>query len=208
MPLSQVEIAQCDAKVLAVVREDIGKEIAEYYASAVFFGDHKKPEQPNNEIRNALNHLARAYQADTFLVAETDFKAADRHIVRAKRDSLKLAIIGLFSHLSGLIRSAEYYYGSIPPGLVVQRSQLISARADAYRAESNGDEDTTERLQSVYLASLKLLHDLQDRFPAATRSHRLKIILLRLWRQAWSLGIGFSLGVTASLVAAWVWDNR
>jgi len=205
--LTAAEVAECDQIALGIIRDDVGVEIAEYYAAAVFFGDNKKPEQPNNEIRNALNHLARAYECDSMADAQDDLAAAHRHIKRAKRDSLKLAIIGLFDHLSHLLKSAEYHYGSIPPALIVRRSELVTARADAYRAESSGHSDATVRLQQVYITATEFLDEVQKAYPAASRDRKIRIFLLKLRRQALSIGIGFILGIGASLTAAWVWEE-
>jgi hypothetical protein len=122
MPLSVEEIAQCEAVITQTVRQDIAIELAEYYGAAVFYGNNEKPEQPNNHIRNALNHLARSCECETWSNACEEHAAAARHLERAKRDSLKLATIGIFDEIRMLLRNAEAGYGLVDPAFIVRRS--------------------------------------------------------------------------------------
>ena len=151
MPLTPEKVAQCDARMFAIIHEDIGKRLAEYYAAAVFFNDDKHPAQVNNEIRNALNHLTRArHESDSWSAAEENFKAAMRHVERAQRDCLKLAIIGLFGQLTETFRGIEYYYGAVQPAFSVRKTELIKRRKEAYLKESKGEETIVNILVGKY----------------------------------------------------------
>ena len=207
MPLTPAEIAQLDAVLIRIVRQDIGTELAEYYGAAVFYSDNVKPEQPNNEIRNALNHLARAYDASTWAEAQADIAAAERHVLRAKRDALKLAVIGLFSQAREILQSARYFYGAIPPPLLVRRSELTERRREVYARESSGHRGATALLLGIFVDASRFLLDLQNEFPAATPGRRFRILLLRVGRQVTALAVGFLLGVLGSLCAAALWEH-
>jgi hypothetical protein len=205
--LSSPEVAKCDAITLEIIKQDIGVELTEFYGAAVFFNDNVKPEQPNNEIRNALNHIARAYESQDWAEADDNIGAAKRHIERAKRDSLKLAIIGVFGQIRGIVSSADYYYGTIPPALMVRRADLAERRRMVYAMESAGSNDITTVMLGIFVDAKTLLDDLQNQFPAATPERKTKIFFLRLRRQAVAVLVGFVLGALASLSANFIWER-
>ena len=208
MPLTPEKVAQCDARMFAIIHEDIGKRLAEYYAAAVFFNDDKHPAQVNNEIRNALNHLTRArHESDSWSAAEENFKAAMRHVERAQRDCLKLAIIGLFGQLTETFRGIEYYYGAVQPAFSVRKTELIKRRKEAYLKESKGEETIVNILVGIYADALVLGDEIQAAHPAAGRVSSWKIRFLKLKRQGISLFVGFAVGVAASLSAAAIWEK-
>jgi hypothetical protein len=207
VPLTEEERGRCDEVALRFIRQDIGLELAEYYGAAVFYGNNVKPEQPNNQLRNALNHLARAYEASDWASAQKQIELAEGHVTRAKRDSLKLATIGLFDEIRQLLRNAEYYYGPVNPTHLITRGELIERRRRAYARESAGHADATNVMLALFVDAKSFLDQLQSAFPAASARRRLKIFFVRIQRQVGALAIGFALGVSASLSANYIWEQ-
>lgn len=80
------------SRILEVIKEDFHNDFMDVYALTISLTD-KHPEQANNEIRNALNHLARALMIDTPQDALEQITKAQGHIERAKRDCLKISLI-------------------------------------------------------------------------------------------------------------------
>lgn len=190
-----------------MIVHDIGHDLAEYYGAALFYGGNLKPEQPNNELRNALNHMARALEAADVASAQEDLGKAAGHIERAKRDSLKLATIGLFDEIRGILGNAALYNGGVPPALSVRRSELNGSRRDIYAAESAGYRGTTLQMLKLYAESDAFLKELQELYPAVNSKRRWRMRLYHIRNHFLSYAIAFGLGVAGSLTASYLWEN-
>ena len=207
MPLTTAEKRRCESVLVEAVRQDIGIELAEYYGAAVFFGKNEKPEQPNNEIRNALNHFARAFECETWAEAEKNHASSRAHLERAKRDSLKLATIGLFGEIREILRNAEAWYGIIEPAILVRKSRLVDWRLDTYIKESSGHNGTTLHMLELFSEAREFHLELLDKYPAVSGERRRGIWLIRLRRGAVGMAIAFVLGAMSGVAGNYLYAN-
>lgn len=207
MALTEAQLENCKDVIVRALRVDIAVELAEYYGAAVFFGDNKRPEQPNNEIRNAINHYARAFEADTWEEAEKNIRAAESHIERAKRDSLKLAAIGLFQEIQNIILSIESHYGSLDPAFVLRKTKLKEKRREVYIGESSGNNNTTLRLLELFLEARGFLDDIQAKFPGIDSKSKTKLLMIKLRRHLLVIGISFFVGVASGVLGNYIWSK-
>lgn len=72
------------------------------------------PLQFTNELRNAINHLARAYCCENDADVDEEIRKAIGHIERAKRDCLKMSSIAISEDISSQFMLIEQKYGLLP----------------------------------------------------------------------------------------------
>ena len=207
MALTHAEIAKCQDALVRAVQFDIGVELAEYYGAAVFFGKNQKPEQPNNEIRNAINHFARAFEANDWAEAEEDIRKACGHIERAKRDSLKLAAIGLFEEIRDLLLSIEVHYGFLDLAIAMKKSELKEERRRIYMLESSGHKDMNVMFLKLFADSRDFLTGIQNRFPGIRAQSTRRLVVMK-WKRHISISmISFSIGAVSGVFANYIWSH-
>src|ERR1700722_4867729 len=106
MALSQVERRAVESPVLSIIIDDFGKDFQDVYSYAVTVLE-LAPEQANNEVRNALNHIVRALAAQTMQEANQNLGQSEGHIERARRDCIKLAVIHVHEQIKSDMLSIE-----------------------------------------------------------------------------------------------------
>lgn len=98
------------------------------------------PEQANNEVRNALNHLARAYTAENPSEADDNLSKARSHIERAKRDCLKIILIYSNNEIERLMHYCQERCGFIHDRHVIKHREIQIKRRKIYVEETNGKQ--------------------------------------------------------------------
>src|SRR5579875_3001772 len=98
MPMPDADRQAVLARIGTILECDIHGRLQDFYAGAVALTE-KQPDQVNNEVRNAVTHMARAYCADTRAAADQQLNQAVSHIERAMRDCLKLSVIELHDRI-------------------------------------------------------------------------------------------------------------
>jgi hypothetical protein len=157
MPLSKDEEREVLSRVRKLILEDFHEDFQEIYSYAVTTLEIA-PEQANNEIRNALNHIARALTADDMAHAEDNLSQARGHIERAKRDCLKLALIHIHEQLRSDLLSIEIVEGAVPMSKRTRLKSLENSAKQARMAESDGEANVTNMMADVF-ADMKTFRD-------------------------------------------------
>jgi len=140
--------ASVQAEVLRLITHDFHQEFGEIHARTVAFTDIQ-PEQANNEIRNALNHMARALLETDETRAKKDVAKAYSHLDRATRDCLKIAIIGKHEHVKRLAQEVREIERVTPRKVADDLEALETRRIKALRQESRGDNGCTESMAQL-----------------------------------------------------------
>ena len=119
------------------------------------------PQQADNQIRNAMTHLARAAAQDDQKQIDTELRQAFLHIERAKRDCLKLSVIGKKQQIIDQIKSVHLAKGGLPPEIMQRRLQAAFDQKVVYTNEARGKEigpaleDLLEQLVSLETALIE-----------------------------------------------------
>lgn len=97
------------------------------------------PEQSNNEIRNALTHLARALEIEKSEEMLTQVNKAKDHIERGKKDCLKMCIIEMHGRIRSMLATIEFKEGIIPNKFNIRTIDLEKRRKEAAIKETRND---------------------------------------------------------------------
>lgn len=189
------------SRVKQLIIEDFHDDFQEVYSYAVTSLE-VVPEQANNEIRNALNHIARALTANDPAEVDNNLAQAKGHIERAKRDSLKLALIHLHEQIKSDLLSIEIVEGAVPMSLRTRLKTLEAAVVNTRRAETDGDANVTDMMGEAF-ADLKIFRDdLHAQFTVPTeRRTRLQRFLFRIRHSLAVFITGIAVGVVAGIAA-------
>lgn len=122
-----------------------------------------KPDQANNEIRNGLNHLARALAEQKPDDASLQFRKAEDHFDRAKRDCLKISLVQLHDDLWREITDIEIVDGHIDSNLRKRVRRWEDGRLSIARAECRGELEISARLLRLVNDGIDLKRELRDR---------------------------------------------
>jgi hypothetical protein len=142
-----------DDKILDILKNEYLSDYIEILGISVGITEYY-PQQADSQIRNALTHLARA-AINSGQEADNEIEKAKTHIERAKRDCLKLAIIGKKEHLSDHIKSLHFAKGGLPEQLMEKRLQVAYDQRVAFINESKGINITSD-LESVLTQLLNI----------------------------------------------------
>ena len=147
---------QDNEKVLTVLTESYLEDYIEILGISVSIIGYY-PLQADSQIRNAITHLSRAIvnPADE----DDEITKAKRHIERAKRDCLKLALLGKREHISDHIKSIRYAKGGLPEDVMVRRVQIELDQKKALINEARG-MDINPELENVLAQMLELEDEL------------------------------------------------
>ncbi|MEZ5490903.1 MAG: hypothetical protein R3F50_11370 [Gammaproteobacteria bacterium] len=149
--------------VAEIIHDIYLQDFLEIYGLTIAIAE-THPEQVNNELRNALTHLARALSSEAD-DPEKELESAKSHIRRAKRDCLKIAILHKRDQILGSIHRIEYDQGILPSKLKTRLKTIEQKRRDVFRSESSGNSVTVQ-LQEILADVLELgdqiLTDHQD----------------------------------------------
>lgn len=200
MQFSPQDGRSTETSVLEVIARDFHEEFMDMYALAVATAE-VHPEQANNEVRNAVNHLARALLAEDEHEQEDQVRKARGHIERAKRDCLKITLIRKHKLLSGAAWRLQVRDGLLPEAIRKRLRTIERGRKSALQAENRGAEDATEQLLDLVNECMELEDTLyeQHHVPGEVVTW-----VRRLWWQA-SKAVGslvLLLGVTYVCTAA------
>lgn len=163
MALSDDEQREIESLVKSLVLKDFRDEFQEIYSYAVAVLE-VAPEQANNEIRNALNHISRALDAESLAAAREDVEKAAGHFERAKRDSLKLANIHLHEQIKSDLLYIETIEGSVPFSIKQRLATLEQRGADTRRGEARGEPGVTDKLADLFADQKQFRDDIHKQF--------------------------------------------
>lgn len=199
--MTAAEQRRVRATVVRVLKEDIHRDLMSLYAIAVALNE-QHPEQVNNEIRNAVSHLCRALQADSYADAEKQIKRAqESHIERAKRDCLKLSIAELTDRIRVALDHVKVTKGNISPALLETRRELLEKRELALTRDIEGIDGVLESLADAF-NGMKTFY---DDITASLNLPRSKVGRWRIkFRLAWRWISGTIAALTLSIVAFFI----
>lgn len=158
------------------------------YLAATIGLTEKLPEEVNNQIRNAMTHLARAQVAPTQSALGDEVSKAKSHIDRANRDCLKASIIVAREKLDNLVAEARFYHAGLTPELQTRLKNIAEDRQEAYKAEAQGRADIVVCLEKL-LADIMFASDIiQETYrEAGSKKAKLTRFLFRWYRPAFTL---------------------
>jgi hypothetical protein len=192
MALTAQERAVVESYIIKFLQTDFIDTLSLYYAEGVAYSS-RHPQNINNELRNALTHLARALNAPSMHEAQDNMDSAGRHIERFKRDCLKVAVIYSGKDVNNLLTHAHRRFKGVDPSLTIEASKIVRSRVDATIKEAIGIEQSVPTWEALALR----IGQLRERIFALYPSLDPKKIWLPLW--AYKLWDIFKF-VTASLV--------
>jgi len=160
------------------------------------------PQEILNELRGAFTHLAKAYSlgpgTDEYY---EENRCAMRHLKRASLDCLKVSILAAAERLQKQIDDLTTHVLA-PAHLHNAAESLRERRRELMNAESSHPSLTTiDDLETLYVDYKTLLNTLHNDYQA---SYMNTIKEKARKRELKSIGIGFILGIIASLVASWI----
>lgn len=188
---------------IVAVLEDFQKRFSEAYAVAISVTE-VMPEQINNEMRNALTHLARASVAHDEVRFAAEVDAAERHVERAIRDCYKVAIIEKRELIDKCSTVIQVTRGGFTKNIADKISSTIVIRKEILLDEQRtnfqplGDQKVTIRYERLY-ALLEEVHTeireqyglTDERAASFPRCYR----LTRIISWAGSLAVAYILGI-------------
>lgn len=142
--------------IASCIEQDYLKDLMPIYAHTIACAE-QHPEQVNNEIRNALTHLARcAHEHRDIGKARIQIEKAQGHFERAKKDCLKISIAILHDRVRETIAEVEYIEGAINSKYKKKFVNLQKKRQSAFEKETI--DDTTGCVADL----LNIVNDLDD----------------------------------------------
>ncbi|MCG8029242.1 MAG: hypothetical protein N0E59_18230 [Candidatus Thiodiazotropha taylori] len=199
MPLSDEEQQNVQKAVEDVILKDYFDDFLDVYGTTISIAE-SHPEQINNEIRNALTHLARAYEADNLSTSNSNIQQARAHIERAKRDSLKLSIITKRDQIHSEIFRIEVIEGAVPRPLKTKIRNIEKARRGAFRKETQGESVTTI-LEEILVDALELEDQLLTQYQdPGTITPKLKQYWIKTARFAGKASLAIVLSIIAGVL--------
>lgn len=175
------------------------QDFSSYYASTIAIVE-KLPDQINNEIRNAMSHLARANASDNIATIQLECDRARAHIERANRDCLKCSIITLRKKIHRQVFHAKIHLMGMPPGIIQQKKYIERERNRLILAEEYGEAGITPAYEKLLLSCSHLDDSLNDLFGELPVT-----VWGRIHHFLSAHVIGFSSGVLASLIASCIY---
>ncbi len=155
------------------------------------------PLQVNNEIRNAVSHLARAHEAEDGETRDRQAQKALDHLERASRDCLKVALLKTIENVDKLRSKALHQYGYVPKNLNVTLHELGKDYKQLLLDEAaSGSGDIISRYEHLlerYLQLEESINKEYDGISALESAHHRKITFLKAWLIAVSAGLAASL---------------
>lgn len=206
--LTDEQKARVGNAILDLINRDFHEDFADVFATTVSIIE-RIPQQANHEIRNALNHMARAHDAPSLDEALQEIRLARGHIERGKRDCLKLSIIHKRRQLATMLERIEAKYGYVDGEFRALFRAVEVKRRDALKAENRGAERVSPALEDILVDCLTLEKKLTERHvvPSAAAT-ALRRFGWRLRRYAGSLALGTAAGVVSAFVFALVFPDN
>jgi hypothetical protein len=182
MALTAAEKSDCVARVEELLLVNFNGEFQDHYSIvAATCGLH--PEQVNNELRNMLTHIARAFTCEDVASFNAQLASAKNHLERASRDCLKLANLKIFQELQSDCFYLQMRDKTIPRPLRAKLTKIESMLFAARKAEVAGGSATVEDLLLINAELQELRKDYEHAFimpgwkPSRWRSFRLWVAL-------------------------------
>ena len=157
---TETEVQKAVCKVIVT---DYLEDFTEIYATTIAITE-AHPEQANNQIRNALTHLARALTSQDAAALKDSLKKAEGHIERGKRDCIKTAIALLKDRISTTLYRIEYEHGLVPRHIKVKLKTIEYKRISAYKNETKGDIRVSGEMEDILADLLELEEYLFENF--------------------------------------------
>jgi hypothetical protein len=200
--------AKATAIVLEVIEKDFHVDFTEAWATTVALTE-TIPDQANNEIRNAFNHLARALKSETEEDAAGNIREARSHLDRAKRDCLKISVIYVHESVQSLIWYVEHNHGLVPENIRIRRKTLTIERKSIYSDETMGLA-VSDRLEALLREYADLESHIIDNFGLPSRLVTGMRIFFRKW---WKTCVIFVAATLAAFTGAFIFvlvfpDNK
>lgn len=186
--------------VAAVIEDHYFRDFLDIYGTTISITE-MHPEQVNNEIRNALTHIARALVDEQADEVADNIEKAKAHIERAKRDCLKLSIIAKRDQIRAVIVHIEMVEGALPRNLKRRLVSLERQRKAIFRQETNGSHQVGALLETLLVDTLELEEQLLEQFsdPGPTRTH-----LHRLWERLKTWVAATSFAILCGILATYM----
>lgn len=199
MAITPVQKRNVSMRVQKLLVDEIHGQFLDLYAATVSLSE-RHPEQVNNELRNALTHMARAVASEDFDHAIAEIKKAEGHIERAKRDAAKISVIELHNLVADASAEIKYLDGTIDAAFLVRRDIITKKRKSLLKNEAKGVPVIND-LVALYLEADQLHDDLLKQLNNSGRRlprWRYRVIA---WRRYILGGIGgLIVGIVGSAV--------
>jgi len=182
LPLTQPEREEVSARIIHFLQDEFAPVLSKYYALGVSLSN-RHPQNINNELRNAMTHMARALNAVEIGVARDELDAAMRHTERFKRDCLKVAVIYAGRDANNKIRHVEAIYHRLSPHVHIECANITRQRYGVIIDEVFGDQHSAEKWEALLLRIEKLREELIHEYPLLDpKKFRIIWPLAILWR--------------------------
>lgn len=187
-------------RIAEIILSDFYEDFMDAYATALSALE-RHPEQANNEIRNALTHLARALSSER----DTDFAChvaqASGHIQRGKRDCLKAAIIARREKLADTVRAIELVEGRVSNAIHQRLKTIEKQRYEAYVSETKAEDGVNDKLVSLLIECDNLIEHIEVSYEKPSGW----LVKLRPWQiRSMRLGSFVAMPVIPGLVVAYI----
>lgn len=157
------------------------------------------PEQVNNEIRNALTHLARVRLAKKEDDLHEEIKRSIGHFERGKKDCLKLCIATLHERVTRTVKTIEITKGLVNSKYKLSLKSVEEQRKQAFIKESKNDSTkATSLLEKLTYDLLDIEDELAKDYPGVKGYSYGKM----LWMQASSFVGKIVIGIITALVVS------
>ena len=199
MAMTAAEKRNVTMRVQNLLVHEIHGEFLDLYAATVSLAE-RHPEQVNNELRNALTHMARAVAQGDYTQALAELKKAEGHIERAKRDAAKISVIELHNLIADASADIKLLNGTIDVAFVLRRDGIAKKRKALLKNEAKGAPVLND-LVALYLESDNLHDDLLlELNKAGRRLPRWRYAFIA-WRRYIISGLGgLVLGILGSAI--------
>ncbi len=207
MPMTDDEQREIFSRIRSLIIDDFHGEFQEIYSHAVTVLE-LVPEQSNNEVRNAMNHIARSLNAPDYAVAKENYDKACGHIERAKRDCVKLAIIHLHEQITSDLVNIEIVEGAVPFSLKQRLSSLEEKGYQARLSENAGDVETFEKFAEIFAEFKQFRSDVHKQYavPSGKRA-AWRWWFRRIQYNVALIALSFSLGIGSGVVGNWIYNK-
>lgn len=128
------------------------------------------PDEANNQLRNALTHLARANQANDAAALNKEVASAIAHFERANRDCLKVSIIKARDAMDQAVTNVRFFRGSLTPKIEDMIKELKEIRRRGHIAETRGDETQTKMLEEILRLTLAITDEIHQHYQVSSKN--------------------------------------
>lgn len=201
MPLTEADRAEVRDYILGFLANDFFEHLTRYYAEGVAYSN-RHPQNINNELRNAITHMARMLRATNRAEIDYNKRAADSHVQRFKRDCLKVAVVYAGKDAGNLLKNAYRRYKHVDPALFVRSSQIVRRRVEATMLEALGDEQTVQTWEELFRDIAALRERIFAIYPTLDqKNHRFPLWVYQWWDYFKNFCVAVFVGIVITILA-------